>query len=163
MMTKLFILFTVVPAIELWLLFQVGSFLGFWQTILLILVTGLIGASMAKQEGLSVLKDIQSAPAKGIPIGEKIGEGVLVLIGGVLLITPGILTDFFGLSLIFPLTRRQILPLAKKLISANFSSPNVQFHSNVDFSQSDNPSIHDNDLAEKFSKHHKKGFKHPTF
>lgn len=165
-MAKLFLLFTIVPSIELWLLFKVGSLIGFWETILLVIVTGMIGASMAKREGISVLREIQEAPAKGIPLGDKIGEGLLVLVGGVLLITPGILTDAFGFSLIFPITRRLILPLAKKSFSRNTSQ--AHFHSSFDFSSThsseSNPQVSEEDKTqEKMAKHHNKGFKHPTF
>ena len=167
-MTKLFLLFTIVPTIELWLLFQVGSILGFWETILIVIITGMIGASMAKREGLSVLREIQEAPSKGIPLGDKIGEGLLVLVGGVLLITPGILTDAFGFALIFPLTRRLILPLAKKSFP-KASSSQTNFHSNFG-TQNPNPdefltsdSTKTNNSEEKMAQHHQKGFKHPTF
>ena len=166
-MTKLFLLFTIVPTVELWLLFQVGSLIGFWETILLVIITGLIGASMAKREGISVLQEIKEAPSKGIPIGDKIGEGLLVLVGGVLLITPGILTDFFGFSLIFPLTRRLILPLAKQSFSSHNST--INFGSDVHFSSAHTQHTPDSHLSEeertqeKVASHHQKGFKHPTF
>lgn len=167
-MTKLFLLFTIVPTVELWLLFQVGSILGFWETILIVIITGMIGASMAKREGLSVLREIQEAPSKGIPIGDKIGEGLLVLVGGVLLITPGILTDLFGFALIFPITRRLILPLARKYVPKSKSSK-TSFYSNV-HSQNSNveelpsqDSTKNVDSNEKMKQHHQKGFKHPTF
>jgi len=167
-MSKLFLLFTIVPTLELWLLFKVGSLIGFWETILLVIVTGLIGASMAKREGLAVLKEIQEAPRKGIPLGDKIGEGLLVLVGGVLLITPGILTDFFGFSLIFPITRRLILPLVKKSFSKTTSSQ-INFGSGFGFSSENNQRSSDSHFSkeehtdEKIAKHHQKGFKHPTF
>ena len=170
-MAKLFLLFTIVPTIELWLLFNVGAVIGFWETILLVIVTGLIGASMAKREGISVLREIQEAPSKGIPIGDKIGEGLLVLVGGVLLITPGILTDAFGFSLIIPFTRRLILPLAKRSFTRNTSSQTT-FRSNFDFSSAEysgqnsssteTHSSEEDTVQEKMSKH-RKGFKHPTF
>ena len=167
-MTKLFLLFTIVPTLELWLLFKVGSFIGFWETILLVIVTGLIGASMAKREGLVVLKEIQEAPSKGIPLGDKIGEGLLVLVGGVLLITPGILTDFFGFSLIFPITRRLILPIVKRYFSKTTSS-RINSGTGFGFSSenyqrySDTNGAKEEQTNEKISKHHQKGFKHPTF
>ena len=126
---------------------------------------------MAKREGISVLREIQEAPSKGIPIGDKIGEGLLVLVGGVLLITPGILTDAFGFSLIVPFTRRLILPFAKRSFTRNTSS-RTHFTSNFDFSSAeysrqDDPSIEtpiseEDNVQEKMSKH-RKGFKHPTF
>ena len=113
-MLQLFLLFTLLPALELWLLMQIGSVIGGAETILLIIVTGVIGASMAKREGLSVLMQIQQEAKRGSPPGDALIEGFLILIGGVLLVTPGVLTDFFGFSLIFPLTRRLLAPAIRK-------------------------------------------------
>ena len=113
-MLQLFLLFTLLPAFELWLLMQIGDVIGGAETILLIIVTGIVGASMAKREGISVLMQIQHEAKRGAPPGDALIEGFLILIGGVLLVTPGVLTDFFGFSLIFPLTRRLLAPAIRQ-------------------------------------------------
>ena len=115
-MLRLFLLFTIVPAVELYLLMQIGSLIGPAQTVLLIVVTGIVGSYMAKREGLAVLKQLQEDAKKGIPPADRLIEGLLVLIGGVLLITPGVLTDFLGFSLIAPITRRAMAPALKKSV-----------------------------------------------
>jgi len=109
-MMRLFLLFTVVPAIELALLVTLGTAIGGLETFLLVLITGALGAAFARTEGISVLRQLQSSVSRGIPPTDTLVEGVLVLVGGVLLVTPGVLTDALGLSLIMPWTRRRIAP-----------------------------------------------------
>lgn len=115
-MWKLFLAFTIIPAIELYLLIQLGQWMGAGATVALIVLTGSVGAWLAKREGLSVLRSIRDEASKGFPSGDRIIEGLMVLIGGALLLTPGVLTDFVGFSLIIPLTRRAAAPLIKKAV-----------------------------------------------
>jgi len=112
-MLKLLFLFTVVPTVELYLLFQIADTIGGLETIYLVLITGIVGASMAKREGISVIQQIQEAAANGEPPADKLVEGLMVLVGGILLVTPGVMTDAFGLSLIFPLSRKLLVGLVK--------------------------------------------------
>jgi len=115
-MLKLLFLFTVVPCVELFLLFRVSDHIGGLETIYLVLITGIVGASLAKREGLSVIQQIQEASVNGEPPADKLVEGLMVLVGGILLITPGIMTDAFGLSLIFPLSRRLLVGIVKRTL-----------------------------------------------
>ena len=115
-MLKLLFLFTVVPTIELYVLLQIGATIGGAETILLVIITGILGARMAHREGLSVIRQIQEDAVNGVPPADKLVEGLMVLVGGILLVTPGVMTDFFGLSLIFPLTRRLMATRAKGLL-----------------------------------------------
>jgi UPF0716 protein FxsA len=110
-MLKLLALFTIVPALELFLLLQIGSWLGPLPTLLLVLLTGAVGAWFAKREGLGLLQQLRSDLSMGIPPAERLVEGALVLVGGVLLVTPGVLTDLTGLALVLPWTRRLIAPI----------------------------------------------------
>jgi len=110
-MLKLLALFTIVPALELFLLLQIGSWLGPLPTLLLVLLTGAVGAWFAKREGLGLLQQLRSDLSMGIPPAERLVEGALVLVGGVLLVTPGVLTDLTGLTLVLPWTRRLIAPI----------------------------------------------------
>ena len=109
-MLRLLLLFTLVPALELWLLLQIGSWMGATQTFLLIVVTGTLGAWLAKQEGLGVLTQLREELKQGIPGGSRLVEGALVVVGGLLLLTPGVMTDMLGFALIAPPTRRWIAP-----------------------------------------------------
>lgn len=110
MIWRLILLFTVVPALELFLLLQLGAWLGPWQTFAIVVVTGTAGAWLAKREGLGVLTQLSQEARQGIPPGARLAEGALVLAGGLLLITPGVLTDLTGFLLIFPPTRRWLAP-----------------------------------------------------
>jgi UPF0716 protein FxsA len=108
MLGRLFILFTLVPAIELFLLIEIGQRLGGLTTLGLVLLTGALGAALAKAEGLRVLREWRSSLAEGRVPADSVASGALVLVGGVLLITPGVLTDVVGLSLLVPALRRPI-------------------------------------------------------
>jgi UPF0716 protein FxsA len=121
-MLRLFLLFTIVPAVELYLLMQIGQLIGAAETVLLIVLTGIAGSYMAKREGVSVLRQLQQDAQKGIPPANRILEGLLVLIGGVLLITPGVLTDVLGFSLIAPWTRRALAPALKDAVMSRMAT-----------------------------------------
>ena len=112
-MGKLLVLFTVVPLLELYLLILLGNAIGFWPTVAIVMVTGMLGAWLAKREGLRVFRKWQAALAEGRMPAEGVLGGLLVLVGGVFLITPGVLTDVCGLLLLIPPTRRAIADLVR--------------------------------------------------
>lgn len=120
MMWRLALLFTIIPAIELFLLIELGTIIGPLATVLIILVTGLVGAWLAKREGLAVLRALAADLQRGLPPADRIMEAVLVLVGGVLLVTPGLMTDVTGLLLVFPLSRRRVAPFVMRWILARF-------------------------------------------
>ena len=103
-MLKLFLAFTLIPALELYLLILVGQWLGPLATVAVILTTGAVGAWLAKREGLSLLKQLEQEARQGFPSGDRIVEGLMVLVAGVLLVTPGVLTDLTGFILVTPFT-----------------------------------------------------------
>jgi len=117
-MIRLLLVMTVVPAVEMYLLFQLAEHLGAVETIVLVLLTGSIGASLAKREGLGVLRQLQEDARRGLPPADRLVEGVLVLVGGVLLITPGVLTDAFGLALLVGPVRRPVARAVKRALAA---------------------------------------------
>lgn len=106
----LFLAFTLVPAIEIYLLIQIGQVIGGLETFFLILLTGMVGANLARSQGFALLRKIQQESQQGLPQSTTVTEGILILIGGVLLITPGVITDAMGLLFIFPLSRRLLAP-----------------------------------------------------
>jgi UPF0716 protein FxsA len=103
---KLFLAFTLVPLLDLWLLLRIGGRLGLAPTVALVLGTGLLGAWLARREGARVLQGWRRAAAEGRLPEEGVLSGALVLAGGVLLVTPGVLTDVAGIALLLPPTRR---------------------------------------------------------
>lgn len=125
-MGKLFLLFTLVPLCELYLLLRIGEWLGGLATITLVLVTGALGAAMARLEGLRVLRSWQSALAEGRLPEDGVVSGVLVLVGGVLLVTPGVLTDAAGLALLVPVTRRLIARQLTRRLERAIANGTVQ-------------------------------------
>lgn len=142
-MLRLFLLFTLVPAIELYLLMKIGAALGPATTVLLILATGMVGAALAKREGLLVVSQLTEEVQTGMPPASRLVEGVLVLAGGLLLITPGVLTDLAGFSLIFPVTRRAMAPLvlrwAQSRITVRSLDPNAPASPNWDAGTKNSP------------------------
>ena len=102
---RLALLFVVVPLLELALLIQMGRIVGFWPTIALVALTGVTGAWLARTEGLRTMWKLRDDVANGRVPGQAIMDGMAVLAGGTLLLTPGILTDVIGFGLLFPATR----------------------------------------------------------
>ena len=125
----LFLLFTVVPAMELYLLFQLGGAIGGVNTILVIFVTGILGASLARSQGLNILTKIQTDMQRGLVPADQIIHGLMVFAGGLLLITPGIITDFVGLSLVFPLTRHVLIGFVKQVLQRAIENGQLHFSS----------------------------------
>lgn len=115
-MIKLFLLFTLVPLIELWLLIEIGRLIGTWPTIIVVASTGFFGVLLAKSQGLSILHRMRDELEQGIIPGEKIIDGVCILIGGALLLTPGLITDLFGFSLLSPPTRHLIKKVVRRYL-----------------------------------------------
>lgn len=105
MFLKLLLLFIVTPLVEMAILIELGRRFGTWHTIGIVLLTGLIGASLAKAQGLQVYRNLMSSLYNGELPHNYLIEGLLLLIGGALLITPGVLTDFVGFVLVLPWTR----------------------------------------------------------
>ncbi len=119
MFFRLLLLFTIVPLTELYLLLQVGSVLGVGLTILLVVGTGVVGAYLARLEGWRTLRQMQENLHNGIaPTGELI-DAALILGAGLLLITPGIVTDIVGFSLLLPPTRTALKRAIRRRLEAH--------------------------------------------
>lgn len=105
MFPRLLLLFISVPLIEVLILIKLGSLFGFWPTIFLVIGTGILGAYLAKLYGLTVWQKIQQDLNAGLMPADKLVDGLLILIGGIVLLTPGLLTDILGFMLLIPFTR----------------------------------------------------------
>jgi UPF0716 protein FxsA len=108
MIFRMLLLFTIVPFVELVLLIKLAEYIGTGYTILAIVLTGFAGAYLAKTQGLKVLTSIQRELGDGNIPGNQIIDGLCILIGGIMLIAPGIITDAAGLMLVIPVTRYMI-------------------------------------------------------
>lgn len=107
-MLPLFLAFTLIPIVELALLVWTGSWLGPLPTIGLVIGTALLGSFFAKREGLRVFREYQAALAEMRMPEEGLTSGLLVLVAGVLLISPGVLTDLVGILLMIPAIRKHV-------------------------------------------------------
>lgn len=124
MFARLLALFICIPLVELYLLFLIGERIGPVPTVALVVVTGFIGASLARQQGFKVWRNIQTELNTGkMPAGELI-DGLLVLIGGIVLLTPGLLTDLCGFAMMIPAVRSVV----KKRLQARFQIRTDRFH-----------------------------------
>jgi len=108
MLGRLILLFLLTPAVELALLIQVDRFIGFWATIALIIVTGIVGSHLARREGLSTWRRLNRRLQAGDLPGTELADGIIILVAGALLITPGILTDVIGFLGLIPFTRTRL-------------------------------------------------------
>jgi len=104
--TKLLALFIIFPLLELYVILEVGSVFGALPTILLVVLTAVAGAFFTKLEGLRTLRRIQQQLMLGQMPTEELIDSVLICIAGVLLLTPGFLTDTFGFWILIPGTRQ---------------------------------------------------------
>ena len=107
-MVRLLLLFTILPAIELALLIELGRRIGTLETIALIIVTGVVGAALARYQGMAVLRRSHGELAEGRMPATALMDGVIILVAAALLVTPGVLTDAVGFLLLIPLTRKGI-------------------------------------------------------
>ncbi|MDG1121275.1 MAG: FxsA family protein [Glaciecola sp.] len=128
-MGKLFLLFVIMPIAEIAVLINVGEIIGGWNTVLLVILSAMIGAYLVKREGVSTLAQAQIKLQQGQVPAEEIGSGLMLLVAGVLLVTPGFITDVFGLLLTLPFTR-------KKIGGVLFHALNGKMHASAHFSQS---------------------------
>lgn len=128
MFFRLFCLFTLVPALEIYILIRVGTLIGALNTILLIALTGIMGAYYARQQGFRILTDIQRRMQGGELPGDELINGALLLVGGALLLTPGFLTDMLGFALIFPITREKIKSVVKSSLKKRIEAGEITIY-----------------------------------
>jgi len=105
-MRYIMFLIIVIPAAEIGILFCSGQLIGFWPTVLLIIATGVIGAYLAKKEGLETIRRVQEQLQMAQIPSDAVLDGICILIGGTLLLTPGFITDVTGFFMLFPPTRK---------------------------------------------------------
>jgi len=125
LLSRLALFFIVVPVLELFLLIRLGQVIGLWPTLGLVIGTGLLGAHMARAEGLRVLYRFQTELASGRLPGQALLDGIAVLIGGAFLLTPGILTDLTGFALLFPPTRHWIQRWARRRLERGLADGTI--------------------------------------
>ena len=121
-MLKLLLAFTIIPIIEIYLLIEIGSIFGVLTAIVLVILTGFLGAFMARMQGLQTLFRIQESLREGrMPSGELL-DALVIVIAGVVLLTPGFLTDSAGFLLLIPTTRNSIISWLQRQIELRYMS-----------------------------------------
>ena len=107
----LVLIFIVLPITELYVIYLVGDLIGWWQTLLVLAADSVIGSLLLRSQGRAVWARFQEAMAAGRMPHREVQDGIAVIFGGAFLITPGFLTDFLGLALLLPPSRRLFLRL----------------------------------------------------
>ncbi len=120
MLLRLFLLFTIVPMIELALLIKVGQHIGAGSTIAIVILSGIVGASLAKYEGLRTFQAIQNDLAAGRMPADRLVDALLILVAGVLMVAPGFLTDLLGIALLVPPFRALVRRYLKRRFETKF-------------------------------------------
>lgn len=105
-MRYLLLLFIIMPILEIGVLIRVGGWLGLWPTLLIVVLTAVLGTWMLRQQSAATMMQAQSRLAAGELPAQQIFEGLLLLVGGILLLTPGFVTDAFGFTCLMPWSRR---------------------------------------------------------
>ena len=127
MLWKLFLAFTIIPVSEIYILIAIGGQIGILPSIGLVILTGIVGASLARSQGLQTLGRIRDSFQQGVVPGEELLNALLIAIAGIVLLTPGFLTDAAGLFLLIPATRtlcREWLKRRMELIYAQRNAGN---------------------------------------
>ncbi len=112
-----------IPLLEIALLVKVGQVIGFWWTILIVLGTGMAGATLLHRQGLGALQRVMASAEAGVPPVAPLLDGVMLMAAGLLLLTPGLITDTAGLILLVPPVRSLLVDkaLSKVFVSGSFT------------------------------------------
>lgn len=119
-------LFVIIPVAEFTILIEAGRRLGTLLTLLIVFGTGLVGAYLARMEGFRILQRMRRDLDAGTLPADQIFDGVLILVAGVVLLTPGLLTDIAGLALLFPPSRFAVKRFLIRKFQKNLASHRIQ-------------------------------------
>lgn len=132
MLYYLFVLFVIVPIIEIYLFMVVGGLIGVLPTILLVILTAMLGSILLQQQGIATLQRVHSALQQGQLPTAALLEGVVIIIGGVLLLTPGFLTDILGLLCLIPVTRGYFMVWLAQRVQVHSSRASPDEHLTIE-------------------------------
>ncbi len=134
-------LFIGVPLLELVLLIQLGQWIGLWPTLGIVVLTGVAGATLARMEGMRTVWSFRGELARGMLPSQAIFDGLAILVGGALLLTPGLLTDVVGFSLLLPPPRRWIQGRIRKRLEEQLRDGTFRVSVIRPFPMDDDPGI----------------------
>ncbi len=127
MLLKLFLLFTLFPILEILILMQISALLGSLTAIILVVGTGFAGASLAKIQGFQTVQRIRENMKQGIMPGDEVFDAFLIFVAGVLLITPGLISDVCGIILLMPNTRARVKRYLVNAIDKRIKNGTLRF------------------------------------
>ena len=127
MLSRLIFIFVAVPLLELVILLRIGQWIGLMPTVALVVTTGVAGAALARQQGVRAFLAVQRELAAGRLPGRSLLDGLAILVGGAFLLTPGVLTDVLGFSLLIPASRRWLQRLARRRLEQRIREGTVEF------------------------------------
>lgn len=125
--TKLLLLLVIVPVTELYILIEVGKKIGSLTTIGIIILTGIIGTYLVKNQGFMILRQIQNDLNEGTLPGDSLIQGAIILAGGILLLTPGFITDLLGFIFLIPGGRRVVKKYLLKWLKGKIKEGNIYY------------------------------------
>ena len=126
MLLKLFLAFTLIPVMEIYLLIKIGGYIGAFNTVLVVIGTGFAGAYLARLQGLQTMYRVRANLQQGIMPAEEMLDAMLIFAAGMVLLTPGFITDIMGLLLLIPETRSVFKRYAKTKFENWMSAQDVR-------------------------------------
>ena len=127
MLAKLFLLFILLPLVELFLLIEIGRRIGTLSTLTIIVCTGIFGAFLARRQGIGVLREMRTELANGRLPASQLADGVIILLSAAMLITPGVLSDAFGFLCLIPSSRKIIKKMIWHWLERAFHDGRIRF------------------------------------
>ena len=106
MLLKLFLAFTLIPVAEIYLLIKIGGHIGAFNTVLMVILTAFAGAYLAQIQGMQTMLRIRASLQQGLMPKDEMVDAVIIFVAGIVLLTPGFITDLAGLLLLLPVTRK---------------------------------------------------------
>ena len=130
MLLKLFLAFTIIPFIEIYFLIKIGSYLGAFNTVIIVILTAFFGALLARYQGFQTMLRVRESLERGEMPAEELMDALLILLAGIVLLTPGFFTDLAGLIILIPSTRLMFKRWLRKKFDAWSSQKriDVTFH-----------------------------------
>jgi len=128
MLLRLILAFTLIPVAEIYLLIKLGGFIGALNTVLVVIATAVAGAYLARLEGTRTLMQIRHNLDRGLMPAEDMFDALLIFAAGVVLLTPGFITDAAGLLVLLPATRKLLKSWLKKKFSEKISERHIDIH-----------------------------------
>ena len=125
MLLKLFLAFTLIPVVEIYLLITIGGHIGALNTVALVIATGFAGAYLARLQGMQTMLRVRASLQQGVMPAEEMLDAMLIFAAGIVLLTPGFITDIFGLLLLVPETRLLLKRYLRKRLDTWMAEQNV--------------------------------------